>query len=129
MTGGERVLSQPVLLGGVVFVPSFVPNNDICGFGGDSYLYGVYYETGTAYKTAVFRDNQTTGVTVTDGSSHNKVVDKIGLGAGKSSKLGIHVGDEDGASGFVQQSSGNVVGVDLDPVLNVRSGLRSWREQ
>ena len=128
MTGGERVLSKPVMLGGVDFVPSFVPNSDICGFGGDSYLYGVYYETGTAFYKAVFNDHQTVIETI-GGSDYNKVLDKIALGAGKSSRLGVHVGEEDGASGFVQQSSGNVVSVSLNPALNVKSGLRSWRER
>ena len=37
---GERVLTKFAVLGGIVFTPSFVPNDDPCGFGGDSYLYG-----------------------------------------------------------------------------------------
>jgi type IV pilus assembly protein PilY1 len=53
-TSKERILVKPALLGGIVFVPSFIPNNDICGYGGDSYLYGLFYATGTAYYDPVF---------------------------------------------------------------------------
>ena len=54
----ERSIAKPSVLGGMVFTPSFVPNADICGFGGDSYLYGLHYETGTAYIEPVFENEQ-----------------------------------------------------------------------
>jgi len=126
MTGGERILTKPTLLGGIVFVPSYLPNADVCGFGGDSYLNGVYFETGTAYYEAVFSDSGTVDYgTTTDG---DQVVDKIDLGAGKSSSLGVHVGAEEGAKGFIQQSTGTIVSESLSPAFNIKSGLTSWQE-
>ncbi|MBW2023488.1 MAG: hypothetical protein JRI51_11680, partial [Deltaproteobacteria bacterium] len=56
----ERILNKASILGGIVFTPSFVPNSDVCGFGGDSYLYGLYYQTGTAYYKPTFSQGTTT---------------------------------------------------------------------
>ncbi|MBW2108168.1 MAG: hypothetical protein JRI36_05810 [Deltaproteobacteria bacterium] len=123
-TSKERILVKPALLGGVVFVPSFVPNADVCGYGGDSYLYGLYYLTGTAYYDPIFPD-ETTTVTI-GGVDKIKVLDKIYLGSGKASSLGLHVGLGDDATGFIQQSTGTVLQKKLNPAFNVKSGLTSW---
>ncbi|RLB42946.1 MAG: hypothetical protein DRH12_04250, partial [Deltaproteobacteria bacterium] len=123
----ERVVTKFAVLGGIVFTPSFVPNEDICGFGGESYLYGQYYETGTAYYKAVF-DNGTTTINL-NGMELTKVLDVISLGSGKASAVGVHIGMEEGAKAFIQQSTGTIVGTKLKPAFNVKSGLTSWREQ
>jgi type IV pilus assembly protein PilY1 len=124
----ERVIAKPSLLGGMVYVPSFVPNGDVCGYGGESYLYGLYYETGTAHFDPGFQNNGTTTVDI-NGQPVDQVVDKVTLGYGKASSLGIHVGQEEGAKGYIQQSTGTVLNEDLSPPLNIKSGLRCWREK
>jgi type IV pilus assembly protein PilY1 len=124
----ERIIEKPSLLGGMVYAPSFVPNGDICGYGGESYLYGLYYETGTAYFEPGFENNGTTTVDI-NGQPVDQVVDKTTLGYGKASSLGIHVGQEEGAKGYIQQSTGTVLNEDLTPALNIKSGLRCWREK
>ena len=123
----ERILSKPSILGGIVFTTSYVPNEDICGFGGDSYLYGLYYETGTAFYEPVFKA-ETTTIEI-QAQEMEKVVDKIELGSGKASSLGIQVGMEEGAKGFIQQSTGTIVSETINPAFNIKSGLRSWREK
>ena len=129
MTGGERILTKPTLLGGIVFVPSYVPSSDVCGFGGDSSLYGVYFETGTAYYKTIFSNPATVTYTDAGGDTHAQVVGKISLGAGKASSLGVHVGGEEGAKGFIQQSTGSIVAESLTPALTIKSGLTSWQEK
>jgi len=124
----ERIIQKPSLLGGMVYVPSFVPNGDICGYGGESYLYGLYYETGTAYFEPGFQNNGTTTVDI-NGQPVDQVLDKTSLGYGKASSLGIHVGQEEGAKGYIQQSTGTVLNEDLTPALSIKSGLRCWREK
>jgi type IV pilus assembly protein PilY1 len=124
-TSKERILVKPALLGGIVFVPSFIPNNDICGYGGDSYLYGLFYATGTAYYDPVF-PGQTTTVTISGVGDVVKVLDKVYLGAGQASSLGLHVGMGNGATGYVQQSTGTVITQSLDPAFDIKSGLTSW---
>ncbi|MEJ2723282.1 MAG: hypothetical protein P8175_01305, partial [Deltaproteobacteria bacterium] len=126
-TPKERVLQKPSILGGIVFFPSFVPNEDICSCGGESYLYGLYFETGTAWYEPVFKDGTTT--MTLNGQTYTVATDSVYLGSGKASSLGIHVGLGEDATGFVQQSTGNVLDELLNPALNVKSGLRSWQEK
>ncbi|MGD9271542.1 MAG: PilC/PilY family type IV pilus protein, partial [Syntrophobacterales bacterium] len=114
---GERIVSKPSILGGILLAPSFVPIDDICAFGGDSWLHALYFETGTAYVKSVV------GVEADD-----SVKDKIKLGVGISSSLGIHVGREHGARGFIQQSTGTINQIDLAPALSIKSGFVNWRE-
>ena len=108
-------------------MPTFVPNDDVCGFSGESFLYGLFYETGTAYYEYVVPEDQ---ITVTlGGQEYTKVTGKISLHLGKSSSLGIHVGKEEGAKAFIQQSTGIVLETELDPAFNIKSGLINWREK
>jgi type IV pilus assembly protein PilY1 len=45
--GAERVVTDTVALtNGTVFFTSFKPTMDLCGYGGNSYLWGVKYDTG-----------------------------------------------------------------------------------
>jgi type IV pilus assembly protein PilY1 len=118
LESGERIINKPSLLGGILLAPSFVPNQDICAFGGSSYLHALYFETGTAYHQSVV------GVDALD----NRVLDRIDLGLGISSSLGIHVGREHGARGFIQQSTGTIAQINLRPAFSVKSGFVNWRE-
>ena len=123
----ERVLNKPSILAGIVFTPSFIPNGDICGAGGESYLYAFHYETGTAYWKPAFSTR--TEIVALQGVDMVKTIERLYLGLGKASSLGIHVGLEQGATGFVQQSTGNILTEPLNPALFVKSGLRSWQER
>jgi type IV pilus assembly protein PilY1 len=124
---GERIVNKPSILGGILLAPSFVPNDDICGFGGYSYLYALYFETGTAYYKSVLglTDDSVFGTP----AGEKKVIDKTSLGEGVASSMGIHVGREIGARGFIQQSTGTVKEIDLEPAFAVKSGFVSWRER
>jgi type IV pilus assembly protein PilY1 len=125
-TSGERVLTKSTVIGGLVLTPSFTPNDDVCSFGGDSTLYGFYYETGTAYYNPVFNGGTTTE---TIGEQSVTVIsDKITLGEGKASAVGIHVGTA-GVRSVVQQSTGMVLIEKVAPPLKVKSGLKSWHER
>lgn len=45
--GAERVITDPLAsTAGAVFFTTFVPSNDVCKFGGDSYVWAVRYDTG-----------------------------------------------------------------------------------
>lgn len=123
----ERALSKPSLLGGLALFTTYVPNQDVCSFGGESYLYALYFETGTPYKKPVFSGENATetigGMTV--------IRHRLRLGLGMASSVGIHVGQQEGgkATGYVQQSTGAILQLDLDPAFNIRSGFISWEEQ
>ncbi|MBN1626082.1 MAG: hypothetical protein JW944_06110 [Deltaproteobacteria bacterium] len=123
---GERITTKFTILGGIVFTPSYVPNADICGYGGNSYLYGQYYETGTAYYKAGL---ETYELVSGEEVVATQMLDKTGLGLGMASSVGVHVGSEEGAKGFIQTSSGTIVEQELETAFNVKSGLRSWMEK
>ncbi|MDO9079624.1 MAG: hypothetical protein Q7U44_02400, partial [Desulfuromonadales bacterium] len=53
----ERVVNQPLVVAGVVFFTSFVPDSDPCGGSGGSYLYAVDFKTGLAPVDPVFDVN------------------------------------------------------------------------
>ena len=123
----ERALSKPSLLGGLALFTTYVPNQDVCSFGGESYLYALYFETGTPYKKPVFSgDNATETI-----SGLTSIRYRLRLGLGMASSVGIHVGQQEGgkATGYVQQSTGAIIQLELDPAFNIRSGFMSWEEQ
>ncbi|MBW2185560.1 MAG: hypothetical protein JRG71_03885 [Deltaproteobacteria bacterium] len=46
MIGSERVTSKPIVIGGVVFFTTFIPDVDVCAGNGESWLYALNYKTG-----------------------------------------------------------------------------------
>lgn len=144
---GERMLNKPVVIGGLALNTSFAPSINICSSGGSSYLYGIYYLTGTAFKSAVFNlagDDGVDGTAddVESGSSdpdtlgsgdsaESRNVESIALGSGLSSAPTLHVGkQEDGdVTVLYQKSTGEVGQINVDPAINPRSSLKSWLEE
>ena len=115
----EKVLSRSVVLGGLVLFTTFTPSSDICGFQGDSSIYALYYETGTAYIKPVIG---TTGSGATETVLKTKT-----LGKGMPTTVGIAVGKK--TKGYVQTSTGTIVEVEAAPPLAIRSGAAGWREK
>ncbi|WP_300460945.1 PilC/PilY family type IV pilus protein [Desulfobacula sp.] len=54
LLGSERVIQQPLVAGGVVFFTTYIPDPDICGGSGKTWLYAVDYNSGCAPNDAVF---------------------------------------------------------------------------
>jgi hypothetical protein len=60
VTGGiasERVISQPLVVAGVVFFTTFTPDNNVCAGNGDAWLYALDYDSGLPPNYAVFDTN------------------------------------------------------------------------
>lgn len=115
----ERALSRSAVLGGLVLFTTYTPASDMCSVFGDSNLYSLYYETGTAYI------KPTVGTT---GSGTTETVNKsISLGKGMPTAVGVAIGET--MTGFVQKSTGEIVRVEAQPGLSVRSGAAAWREK
>jgi len=118
----ERVLSRSSVIGGLVLFTAYQPDGDICSIFGNSYLYAVYYETGTASSTPVVGGNEgkfTIG-------TMEYVRPRISLGAGMPTSVGIAIGET--VSGFVQKSTGEIIRIEATPVTKVRSSITGWRE-
>ena len=74
--GKEAVFSQPLVLGGIVDVLAFQPPQTVCDFQGYTWLYALYYKTGTPYpRPAIINPN---------------IVKDIGQGIGEGKKVGIN---------------------------------------
>jgi type IV pilus assembly protein PilY1 len=123
---GERNLGQAAVLGDIVTFSTFVPDNDLCAYEGRSYLYGLYYKTGTAYWEGVLKtdDNNGTGI-----GPDNKVVSKIDIGKGYSETPNIHTGRESGSKAFVQTSTGAIIGIEQANPGMTKSNKTSWQEK
>jgi type IV pilus assembly protein PilY1 len=106
VTNRERSITSPTILGGIVFYPTYVPQDDICKSAGDGYLYGLFYQTGSAMGTPVLG-------TYTSGSSemaNTKVA--IGEGTGLLSVMAVHIGAQgSGAGGTGAAGAGCQAGI------------------
>lgn len=93
-TSAERSVSSPVVIAGAVFFPTLVPTNDFCSSTGTSYLYALYYKTGSAYSSPIIG-------TTTAGANTNSTT-RISLGEGVASQVAIHIagtGTSNGSGG------------------------------
>jgi type IV pilus assembly protein PilY1 len=138
----EKSLNKPAVIGGLSLFTTFSPIGDVCDYGGTSSLWAFYYKTGTAFHKPVFKGAGNNLETVDIDSEDITVIDdKLKLGSGSTSNVGIHIGQQndnvdedevlhgDMATGFVQQGTGTVVDFEFETALKIRSGLKSWRER
>jgi len=124
---GERSLEKPTIVGSMVLFSTFKPTDDICGFGGDSYLFALYYETGTAYKEPVIGTGERT-ITVQE-TVYHEVLKKTELGHGMPTSVAIHAGKEEGVVGLVQLGTGVVKEIQVVPATNPKSSVVFWQER
>jgi type IV pilus assembly protein PilY1 len=120
----ERSLGMPTLLGGLVTYSSYQPSEDACEAEGDSYLYGVYYLTGTAWVENIFG-------TYVNAERKSIVKDSLKLGKGLVTTPSIQVGSgPNDANVYVQTSTGEIIKVGQEnlPIQNFKSGMTNWME-
>lgn len=120
----ERHLGQAALLGGLLTYTGYQPWADLCRAEGRSFLYGIHYQTGTAWYESVF------GTYTEDGNRYVK--EKLSLGTGLATTPSLHVGSgENEATAFIQTSTGEIIEIGQDnlPLKNVKSGRVSWKEE
>ncbi len=145
-SSGERLLSTPTVIGGAVFFTTFIPTNDICQAGGTGWVYGLFYQTGTANKEPIMGTYTGTGGgaanTACSGSSTCASRAML-LGTGLPSQVAVQVGGQgsgtSGSSsgtgcsgritGIVQGSSGAVNQFCGKPPIASWSRYLSWINQ
>ncbi|UCF92652.1 MAG: hypothetical protein JSW39_00405 [Desulfobacterales bacterium] len=120
----ERNLGQATLLGGLVTFTTYQPWEDVCLPEGLAFLYGVYYQTGTAWHERVF------GTTHNGVDADGNVVDRLSIGRGLALTPNLHVGKSQGSKAFVQTSTGTIVEIPQPnlPIKSAKSGKRKWDE-
>jgi type IV pilus assembly protein PilY1 len=77
---GERVSSPPLVLGGLVFFLTFIPDDDPCNAGGTTWLYYREFDTGCVPDKTVFGEDE-------DPGEAGRPVGKILIGPGFASEI------------------------------------------
>ncbi|MFZ1984895.1 MAG: PilC/PilY family type IV pilus protein [Desulfatitalea sp.] len=125
----ERIVSKPSVLGGMVFVPVFTPDVDLCNYGGTTNALAVYYATGTGYFKQIFAI-PTPDTVLVAGNNEDVVAVKLPVGfiGSPPPAAGMHAGQEKGAKAFLQQSSGRVVEIGVVPPFYFQGAIIDWWE-
>ncbi len=90
-TGSERMFTQPLVVGEVVFFTTFIPDGDVCGGSGETWLFALNFNTGTMAREAVFDING-------DGVFDDKdKIDTDGDGVKDIFPVGIRIGRGQGS--------------------------------
>ncbi len=118
----ERNLGQATLLGELLTFTTYVPSLDPCEFEGETYLYALYYLTGTPYFESVI------GTLAGAGEEPDKVLGKMSLGKGLSIMPNIHTGKGSGSTAFAQTSTGGIPRIPQRNPGITKSGVTSWRD-
>ncbi len=120
---GERVLGKPLILGGLATFSTYVPGMEVCTALGESNVYSVYYETGTAYKRYLFEEqkDQTT--------PSDEVARTQNLGIGMPSSPSVQITDEGKAKLYFQQSTGSILTIENETASPLKSGIEGWKSE
>lgn len=124
LSGGERVLHEATIIGGIVTATTYKPNtSDVCQVQGTNALYAMYFQTGTAFSGGSVSNIiglESDGVTVKR---------KLDLGTGVASKVNIVVSDNT-ITGFVQSSTGEILQIkNMSTSSSVRQGTKIFKEK
>ncbi len=127
-TAKERNIGQATLLGKILTFTTYIPSDVPCEVGGESWVYALDYETGTAYKGPVI------GIDATDtsdgtSSGKKKVLKKQLIGQGLATSPGLHTGREAGAKAFIQSSTGAIQTFEEATPGRTKSGMSSWQAE
>ncbi|NOZ67834.1 MAG: hypothetical protein GXP46_00970, partial [Deferribacteres bacterium] len=83
---------------------TYIPGENSCSYEGESNVYAVYYETGTAYSEYVFKQQEDLS------TGQFSVIARVKkLGTGVPSSIGGHITEGGTAKGFSQQSTGSIL--------------------
>ncbi|UCH82355.1 MAG: hypothetical protein JSW20_06890 [Nitrospiraceae bacterium] len=113
---GEKMFTKPFILGGLVTWTTFIPGTDECTKDGESNVYAVYYETGTAYKQYVFSDQGTT----------DPVARVKNIGAGMASTVSGQETKDGKTKGIIKQSNGTIIEIENVTPVPRRSKVMGW---
>ncbi|MFY9268545.1 MAG: hypothetical protein WAO55_02225, partial [Candidatus Manganitrophaceae bacterium] len=135
LAGGERVLHESTILGGIVSATTYKPNSDICLLQGTNAVYAMHVEAGTAFPSTDRNDADGDGdVTEVVGvigieADNITVTRKKDLGVGVASKVNIVVSGNT-TTGFVQSSTGEILQIKgINTASSVRQGTKLFREK
>ena len=127
----ERNLGPGTLLGGLINFTSYQPFHGTCKPEGESYVYSLHYQTGTAYYASLINTDAAHGTGTTNNGSQPLATMRLSLGKGLATLPRVFTGRQQGSKVFVQTSAGAFMGIAQPnlPVKTVKSGRLNWRSE
>ena len=128
LTQGERVISRPLAVGGLVDFLTYKPDNDLCSYGGSSYLYAVDYQKGVAPTNVAIRAPATTNK-VTSGAVTIQKGILLGPGAPPTGEAITIPPPKEGQEQLkkkIQVATGVIVETENTPVISTISKVVHW---
>lgn len=130
-TASERSISQPLVVGGVVFFTTFIPDGNVCEGNGDTYLFAVDWESGEFVSNTVFDINGDGKYTEADQTVQDPDDPK-----NPKKVVGLYIGTGKPVPELVIHNDILFVGTtDAEPIVvkvnleKLQSRLKSWKRQ
>ncbi len=128
LPSGQRIISRPILYGGLADFISYEPESDPCSYGGSSYLYAIEYNTGIAPSNIAILSPDSIAET---GSSEIIIKSniKIGSGAPAYGEAILTAGTQERKEQIrkkIQLTTGAVAEVENKPLFSVYSRIMHW---
>lgn len=127
LANGERVISRPLAVGGLVDFLTYQPSSDACSYGGNSYLYALDYTTGVAPASIAIRSEDATSGLAGGVDVHSRVL--LGPGAPPTGEAIIVPPPKEGQEQLkkkIQVATGVIVEAENTPVFSVISKIVHW---
>ena len=112
----ERVVNKGAVLGGILLMPTFTPDTDPCRAADQAVCLPSIMKPAPRSSERYFMED----------AGEGPVMDVINLGDGLASSLSIHSGRQHGGKVYVQKSTGEILEVDVDPAINIKTGPEYW---
>ena len=127
----ERNLGQGTLLGGLINFTTYQPFQGTCNPEGESYLYSLHFQTGTAYYASMVDAGAAHGISNNNDGSRPLATMRRSVGKGLATTPRLYKGRQQGSKAFVQTSAGTFVGLAQPnlPVKTIKSGRLNWRSE
>lgn len=132
-SGSERVISRPLIVAGIAFFTTFVPNGDPCEGDGNTWLFAVSMDSGEVVSDAVFDLNEDGTF---DESSDTVIVSNDDPDADPVPIGGIYIGEGSPSEELVLHDDVLFVGTSTEPPKPIkvnlpgkRSQLKAWRQK
>jgi type IV pilus assembly protein PilY1 len=127
LTNGERVISRPLAVGGLIDFLTYRPDSNVCSYGGNSYLYSLGYTTGVASSNVSIRAPEATSGTAGTVTVSKSIL--LGPGAppmGEAIIIPPPKPDDDKLKKKIQIATGVIVEAENNPVYSIISKVIHW---
>lgn len=122
---GERCITRPFVIAGLADFLVYTPTDDPCAMGGETKMYTLFYQTGTAFLQPIYLNPSAV-------SSGGKLQRALSLGPGApppGEGVAAAITKEGNIEKFVQVSTGVVIQGLQQPPYNIKSRIVHWMEK